>query len=182
MKLKNISFADRTLHKFAPLAALLFLVGVLYFYVLGTPYQVTVNRGSMGESPEKVEEDIQGAAAGHALGNTNQQTEKPAPVSDEADPLHRGVPGPRSLRSLEGKTSFDVPLNAPGLDAKVFTPTPLPPSEYMVHLPPPATDVHARTRTYGVPRRSPRKTPQTTCTTPVDQARRRTTSRATSAS
>ena len=146
MKLKNVSFVDRTLHKIAPLVALLFLLVVLYFYVLGEPYQVVLQHGGNPVPPEQVEDEIQRAAS--RLEKKIYSTENPLKIPMKLIPYTEEFQT-RSLQSLVGKTTFDVPLGPAGLDAKVFTPTPLPPSEYMVHLPPPATDVKARP-TYGV--------------------------------
>lgn len=140
MKIKNISRFDRYYHKVMPLLALLFFLLVVLIYVLGEPYKVTLFGSQESMRPEDVEDQLLKAASQLEMKITKPENPLPPlkliPYTEEFQK--------RARRSLIGKAKLDVPLGQPGLDPKQFPPTPPPPSEYMVHLPPPATSPKVR--------------------------------------
>jgi len=61
MKIKNLNFIEKHIEKIILAVGLIFFMVVLWFYILGTPYQVEVSGRGMTEklTPDQVEERIQ---------------------------------------------------------------------------------------------------------------------------
>lgn len=139
MKIKNLTFVDRHIHKIVIGAALLLAAVVLLLYVLGQPYVVEMNARTM--EPTQVAEEIDLAAK--KLDGAISKKESPLPKI--VVPPYTSDFKARAVRSLMGRDKMEVPLGPPGLDPRLVPDVPPPSPEYFVGAPPPATNLTTST-------------------------------------
>ncbi|MCC7192005.1 MAG: hypothetical protein IT444_04395 [Phycisphaeraceae bacterium] len=139
MKIKNLTFIDKHIHKIVIGVALVLAVIVIWLYVQGQPYQVELNARMMTPTETVEEIDLATKKLDGAI------SKKESPLPKITVPSYTTDFKARAVRSLTGKSKLEVPLGPPGLDPRVVpTEAPVRP-EYFVGTPPPATNLTTST-------------------------------------
>lgn len=131
MKIKNLNFVDKHIHKIILAVSVLFFALVVFIYVMGSPYKASI-ANMKGLTPPQVVAEY--TNAGIKLRSAISSQENPLPsmkIPDYNDSFHL-----RTVRSPVGVSAFETPIGLPGLDPKIIAVTVIESVEYKIDTPP----------------------------------------------
>ncbi|MCE9590560.1 MAG: hypothetical protein K8S99_08565 [Planctomycetes bacterium] len=116
MKIKNLNFVDKHIHKIILGVSLLFLALVVFLYVLGSPYKATLSGTKEAITPPDVIDAYN--RAGDKLKVNINRTESLLPSMNI--PSYTENFQTHTLRSPVGRPRFEVPFGMPGVDPHIL--------------------------------------------------------------